>query len=211
MCLDVHGASNTHDRHTIWYGCHKGLNQAWYLDQKAIKFPTYPLKDGIKFQIKSRMPTHRALFWHEHIGGNQFRLRIRDNMPDNLKQWFTFDSRSRTIRAYAKRTHALANQAGYRYRVGVAATVRPFKGEVYQRSLWYNGARRNIRNVGQKCLDVHGGSNTNNRHVIFWNCHNGLNQAWNIDQQGFQYPKQPLADGVKFQIKSQMKNHRALI
>lgn len=56
--------------------------------------------------------------------------------------------------------------------------IRPFKNEVYQRIAYYKGHRQNIRNNGGKCLDVHGGSNTHRRHMIFWNCHKGLNQAW---------------------------------
>jgi len=209
-CLDVHGNHNSHHRHVIWWQCHNGANQGWYIDRVGYRYPPYPLGDGVKFQIKSRMPSNRALFWHEHIGSNQFRLRIRDNNPENNKQWFTFDSRTKTIRAWAKRSYVIANQQGYAFRIGVAATIRPYRNENYQRIRWYNGSRRNIRNNGQKCLDVHGGSNTHHRHVIFYNCHNGLNQAWYIDQRGVSYPRQPWGDSVKFQIRSKMSGGRAL-
>lgn len=127
------------------------------------------------------MSTFRALYWEEHIGGNQYRLRIRNNQPKNNRQWFVFNRRSRTIRAWANRGYVISNQQGYAFRIGVAATVRPYKNEIYQKSAFYGGSRRNIRNNGQKCLDVHGGVNRHRRHVIFWNCHNGLNQAWYID------------------------------
>lgn len=210
QCLDVHGGRDVNKRHTVWWSCHNGLNQAWWIDTKAIKFPPFPLKDGLKFQIKSRMAGHRALHHSEAIGGDQLRLRIQDNNPDDIRQWFAFDSRTNTIRSWSKKTLVLANQQGQGYKINVAATMRPWKGEIYQRTKWFNGSKRNIRNLGGKCLDVHGGRNVNNRHVIFWNCHNGKNQAWHIDQVGFRYPKQPLADGVKFQIKSQMKENRAL-
>jgi hypothetical protein len=209
-CLDVHGGSNTHNRHVIFYNCHNGLNQAWYIDQKGIEYPRQLRKDGVRFQIKSRMSGNRALFFHEHIGGNQFRLRIRNNMPGNGKQWFIFDSRTRTIRAAERRKFVIANQKGYAYRIGVAATIRPWIGEIYQKIAFYGGSVRNIRNNGGKCLDVHGGSNTHNRHVIFWNCHNGANQGWYTDIQGVRYPRQPLRDGVKFQIRSKMTDRRTL-
>jgi hypothetical protein len=68
-CLDVHGGSNTNNRHVHWYKCHKKLNQAWYTDRKGFNYPTYPLKNGVKFQIRSRMEGNKALFWNEHIGG----------------------------------------------------------------------------------------------------------------------------------------------
>jgi hypothetical protein len=210
QCLDVHGGADQNMRYTIFYGCHNGLNQAWIIDTKATEFPQYPLGDGIKFQIKSRMAGHRALFMAEDIGGNQLRLRIQDNNPDDVRQWFVFDSRTRTIRSHSKRNLVLANQKGQEYRIDVAATMRPFSGEVYEMSKWISGKYRTIQNLGGKCLDVHGASNTNNRHVIFYNCHNGLNQAWDVDQTGWVYPKQPLNDGVKFQIKSMMKENRAL-
>jgi hypothetical protein len=136
-CLDVHGRSNTHHRHVIWWQCHNGSNQGWYIDRVGYRYPRYPLADGVKFQIKSRMPSNRALFWHEHIGSSQFRLRIRDNNPENNRQWWTFDDRTKTIRAWARRNYVIANQQGYQFRIGVAATARPWRSENYQRIRWY--------------------------------------------------------------------------
>jgi len=178
VCMDVHGAVNRHNRWVIVWSCHNGLNQAWYVDQTRYSYPRQPLKDGQRFQVKSKMAGFRALFWNEHIGGGQYRLRIRNDQCKNNKQWFIFDRRSRTIRAWSSRTLAISNQSGKGFRIGVAAVVRSYKNEVYQRLSYYGGSRRNLRNVGGKCLDVHGGVNKHNRHVIFWNCHNGLNQGW---------------------------------
>jgi hypothetical protein len=174
-CLDVHGGSNTHNRHVIFYNCHNGLNQAWYIDRVGVSYPPYPLKSGLKFQIKSRMKNNRALFWNEHIGGDQWRLRIRNNNPENMKQWFTFDARTKTIRAWLKRNYALSNQRGQGFKINVASVVRKYTGHNTEKVKWFSGKVRNIRNVAGKCLDVHGGSNTHNRHVIYYNCHNGLN------------------------------------
>jgi hypothetical protein len=42
----------------------------------------------------------------------------------------------------------------------------------------YNG--NNIVNEKGKVLDVHGGVDAENRQVIMWNKHNGLNQQWDI-------------------------------
>jgi hypothetical protein len=209
-CLDVHGNHNSHRRHLIWYKCHNGSNQRWWIDRRGINYPRQPVSSGVKFQIKSRMQFNRALFWHEHIGANQYRLRIRDNNPTCNKQWFTFDRRTNTIRAWSRRNYAIANQKGYGFRIGVAATIRPYTGDNTERIQWHGGSRRNIRNNGAKCLDVHGKSNTHHRHVIFWNCHNGLNQAWYIDQRGILYRRAPLPNGRKFQIRSRMSTNRAL-
>lgn len=145
--------------------------------------PRYPLSDGVRFQIRSRMSTHRAVYWAEHIGAYQYRLRFRNTNPRDSKQWFVFDSRTKTIRAWADRNKVISNQINTKYNRGNAANVRQFKNEIYQRIAWYGGSRRNIRNLGGLCLDVHGNSNSNGRHLIWWPCHNNLNQAWYLDQK----------------------------
>jgi len=130
-CLDVHGNSNSNGRHVIFYRCHNGVNQRWYYDLRGVDYPRYPLKSGVKFQIKSRMPRRRALFWHEHIGGNMYRLRIQDNNPMNNKQWWTFDYRTKTIRPWARRNYAMSTHTSYRFRNNSPAVVRQYRGEVY--------------------------------------------------------------------------------
>jgi hypothetical protein len=209
-CLDVYGGRNTHMMHIHFWKCHKGANQAWTVDRKGWNYPKQPLKNGVKFQIRSRMATHKSLFYAEHIGANQFRLRIHWNNPYDAKQWFIFDSRTNTIRANAKRSHCIANQLNTKFRINVATAVRPYRGINQDKIRWYSTSKKNIQNNGKKCLDVHGGSNTDNRHVIFYNCHNGLNQAWWIDQKTKTWPRQPLKDGVRFQLKSRMAGGRAL-
>jgi hypothetical protein len=140
----------------------------------------------------------RALFWHEHIGGNQFRLRIRDMDPHCQRQWWFFDSRTRTIRAASRGNFVLSNQRGYGFRIGVAAVVRQWRGENYQRIKFFTTRYRNIQNNGKKCLDVHGGHDHHHRHVHFWNCHNGMNQGWWIDQNKPGTTRNPYPDGRKF-------------
>jgi hypothetical protein len=120
------------------------------------------LKDGRRFQIKTRMRGHRALFWHEHIGGGQYRLRIHNNNSRNNRQWWIFDSRTKTIRAWADRQKVVCNQLGHAFHIGRIAVARQWKGENYQRIQWHGGSRKNIRNNGGKCLDVWGGKNNNN-------------------------------------------------
>jgi hypothetical protein len=68
------------------------------------------------------------------------------------------------------------------FKIGVAAVIRPWKGENFQKITYHPGTLRNLRNNGGMCLDVAGGKNVNNQHLTFWTCHNGLNQGWIIDQ-----------------------------
>ena len=195
----------------------------WRINTIAGK-PTYhqPLADDIVFYIKSNMKSGRFLFWNEDIGGNQFRLRInefdikvlKDNEKLHQKFRFVFDSRTRSIRAAADKKLAISNRAGQKFNIGHPAVVREWRNEVYQRIRVYGGSKRNIRNDGGKCLDVHGGRDTQNRRVIFWNCHNGANQGWTLVRIDFQvvvkYQRPPIADGVKFQIRSTMSKGRSV-
>jgi hypothetical protein len=142
------------------------------------------------------MANFRPLFWDENIGGQQFRLRIRDDQWKNNRQWFVFDKRTRTIRAFSDKNLAISNQQGQAFRIGKHAVVRPYKNEVYQRIAYYGGSVRNLRNNGQKCLDVAGGINRHRQHVIFWNCHNGVNQGWFLTSKHPAPPK-PLPPVVK--------------
>jgi len=212
QCLDVVGASNTNRRHVTWKSCTNGANQGWMLDRSGVHFPRYPLRNGLKFQIKSRMSTNRALFVAEHIGSHQYRLRIQNNNPYDIKQWFVFDWRTRSIRSAANTRHAMSiqkNGKNWRY-FHYSAVTRKYTGSYLQKMRWFEGSRRNIRDVNIRCLDVHGNSNTHRRHVHWYKCHKGLNQAWYVDQKGYNYPGQPLASGVRFQIKSKMTGNRAL-
>lgn len=75
------------------------------------------------------MSGNKALYWDEQIGGDQFRLRIRDNFPRDSKQWFVFDSRTKSIRAFAKRDYVISVQSGMGWTVGSAVVLRGFKGD----------------------------------------------------------------------------------
>ena len=47
-----------------------------------------------------------------------------------------------------------------------------------------------IVNERGKCFDVHGGVDDENRNIIAWNKHSGLNQQWNIVYAD-EYPEEP--------------------
>jgi hypothetical protein len=70
-----------------------------------------------------------------------------------------------------------------------------------------------------KVMDVHGGSDTENRNIIAWKKHNGLNQQWDIVYAD-EYPGEPGKGELNsdfglyverpFYIVSEMKSHRLL-
>lgn len=138
--MDVHGNADQNKRHVHWYGCHNGLNQAWSYDLKGFNYPAYPLADGVKFQIRSKMEGNKALFWSEHIGGEKYRLRIQAHDPENEKQWWFFDSRTHTVRPLLKKDFVLANDKGHGFSIGVAATIRQYNGDITEKTKWFNGA-----------------------------------------------------------------------
>jgi len=182
----------------VWYKKHNNAAQRWKIDTTEWKWTEYPLPDGVEFQLRTRMKSHRALFWYEHIGSDQYRLRIRDHAPWDNNQWWVFDTRTHTIRPSSDRTKVLSNQLGHRWRTGAAAVVRPWQGKYTQMMQWKNGT---IQNLVGKCLDVWGGTDSEHNHLTFYNCHGGANQHWNIDKNRSVIPNYPLRDHVKFQIK----------
>jgi len=206
-CFSADG--NHHDSYIRIFPCTGAANQAWFYDDKKAVFPTQPLVDGAKFQIKSRMLGNKALFWYEHLGSNQYNLRIRTNDPEQENQWWTFDSRTHTIRAWNKRTYAISTIHG-NLAHGQNAVLKPYTGQKNEIATWHAGSRQNVRNAGGFCLDVSGAGNNHHQVVIWHNCHTGENQGWFIDQEGAQFAHPPIKDGEKFQIRSRMTEGRSL-
>jgi len=195
-------------------------SQAGKTEVTEVDAKIQPLKNGVKFLIKSKMSGEKALYWNEPIGNDQFRLRIQNSNAHNQRAWFMFDSRTATIRSALKTSYVISNQLGQGYKTGKAAVVRPWKGETQQRLHFYSGCKRNIRNDGGFCLDVQGGRNANNQPVQFHACNNGDNQGWGISQlkivktkdvHGRNDGKYPLKDGVKFIIRSELAGHWMLV
>jgi hypothetical protein len=175
-CLDVQSGSDTHMRHIIFYNCHNGLNQGWWIDQSGAQFRKQPFSNGIKFQIRSRMAGNRALYHHyQHIGSHQYRALIRASLPGEDRQWWIFDSRTRSIRAHTRRNYAISNQYGQKFLMKKAVVIRPWKNEHYQKLSFYPGKLRNLRNPAGYCIDVYQNKNKNDARTIFYICHNGAN------------------------------------
>lgn len=161
-CLQTYGNSGNENYHLVFYVCGTAPGQAWFLDQKEVKFKAFPVKDNEPFQIKTKMKSRRALFWNEDIGQSQYRLRIQDNDPYNNRQWWFFDHRTHTIRANADKNKVISVQIGGHFNGnGFHAVVRDYKdGDILQKVNWYDNVKKikTIRNVGKKCLDVDAGA-----------------------------------------------------
>jgi hypothetical protein len=217
-CLDVSGGRNVNNQIVTWWNCHNGNNQGWVISQIKIvnvkdhetKDGRFPVKDGVKFMIRSAMRAQRMLYANERIDGRNRNVRIRDFDAHVVTAYWVFDSRTNTIRSAHYRNWVLSNRQR-NYRIGQNAVVRPWTGEKTQPIKFFGGSRRNIRNYGGKCLDVHGGADQHNRQVIWWNCHNGANQGWRINTIGGKPSyRQPLKDNIAFYIRSAMSGGRNL-
>jgi len=56
------------------------------------------------------MNSKRVLFYNEHIGGRQYRLRIRSPKGDR-REWWVYDAKTQSIRLAADKKFAISNQA----------------------------------------------------------------------------------------------------
>lgn len=69
----------------------------------------------------------------------------------------------------------------------------------FQHIRFLGGQFQNIKNDGEKCLEVAGAYNAHNANVQWAAaCSNGWHQQWYIDKHAYGKPRFPLADGVKF-------------
>jgi hypothetical protein len=145
------------------------------------------------------MAKHNALtFSGHHIGAHQYILKMLRHNPYDLKQWFVFDWRTKTIRTSSDRNKVVANRLGYKFRINNYAVARPYRNSWYDRLHWNHGPNRNIRNNGNYCLGVQGANNAVNHYTTFQNCHEGDHQAWVLDKRGAKKVTYPLGNQIKF-------------
>lgn len=106
------------------------------------------------------MPEGRALYFAEHIGSYQYRMRVHDHRPADDSQWWTFDKRTHSIRAWTKRNYAISHKIGHQFRIDQEIVLREWRGESYQRMDWWDGSSNNLRAPSGKCLTL-----PNNKHA----------------------------------------------
>jgi len=127
----------------VWNTCSDTALNAFRYDIKDVVFPPQPLVDGAKFQIKSRMEGNKALFYSDNYGENEYLCRVRANDPEDITQWWVFDSRTHTIRTAKDHNFVLSTYRTYGGS-GQYAVVKPFTGQKNQIALWHSGAISNI-------------------------------------------------------------------
>lgn len=157
MCLEIWGGADTHHNYLTFWKCHGGPSNKWNIDLKAKKFPKYPLQDGVKFQIKSSTHKEFAIYPHDHLGNNQYWLRERYSEPFDDKQWWTFDSRSNTIRYWSNRNQVIGTYYHHRgflggYYNGQYVYLKNFEGNHFDNIKFTLRKGGNMRNHGGFCL-----------------------------------------------------------
>jgi hypothetical protein len=116
LCVDSSGGRNTFNNQIIVWSCHNGQNQKWSVAALNKKF-NIKASGGVRsgkmdrFQIVTRMRSNRVIFYNEHIGGNQHRLRIRNPTGDN-REWWVYHPATKSIRLWANRGFVISNQRG---------------------------------------------------------------------------------------------------
>ena len=123
------------------------------------------------------MNSKRVLFYNEHIGGSQYRLRIRNKRGD-AREWWKYDAKRRTIHIANNRNRVISNEMNQGAEKGKRVVMAPYKNSV--QSVFYDGRSQRIHNGRDKrvCVDVWGGRDAENQHTTYWTCHNGKNQKW---------------------------------
>lgn len=209
-CLYVSGNSDSHNRHTLWSKCNNYQGQGWLIDRRGYNYPRFPIRSGVRFQMKIRMKYQRPIYWAQKTSYNQYYLKIRDNFPANGRQWFVWDGRTNTIRAWSKRSHVVANYYNQRFN-NYYAMLRPYRqGDNTLQIRWYNRRYRNMQNNGRKCFSLQSYHNSHNRYVYTYACSNRAAQSWFLTQVGERSTRQPLADGKRFIIRSRQSGGKAV-
>jgi len=211
-CLYDPNRGQSANQHPRWHFC-MSKNPAFKLsieEQQEFK-NFFPLTDDVKFQIRTKMSSHRALTVREHIGGYQYILRMKWSNPMDSNQYFSFDKRTHTIRQAGNRNMAIGSRIGYNWNVGAGyhLVVRAYDGR-YQQVQWKDGKSSNIRAGSGKCMDVAYNRDTEDNTVCWFQCHSHLNQAWKLVQKGKFEPNFPLRDGVKFNIFTRQNGKRVV-
>jgi len=95
--------------------------------------------------------------------------------------------------------------------MGSYAVLREYKNDRHTQKLgWFSGSIKNIRNRARQCLDVANRNPNHAAYVVWWECHNGHNQAWFIDTAGLKIEKYPFPDGQQFRIFTKMESKRVV-
>jgi len=123
------------------------------------------------------MSSNRVLYYNEHIGAGQYRLRIRKPKGDS-REWFVYHQKTQSIRLASRKSWAISNQLNYGVSRGKALVLRNYKNSA--QTIYYEPRTQRLHNGRDTrfCVDVWGGRNRDGTQTTFWSCHNGANQRW---------------------------------
>jgi hypothetical protein len=190
----------------IWT-CHNGWNQRWSVVSTARKTHNARRSNiqSTRFMIRTHMRGNRVLYWNEHIGHGDYRLRIRTARNDVGREWWIYHPQTQTIRLYSSRSYAISNKYNQGVQRGKAVVMRAYR--TGDQSIYYDRRTHRIHNGRDErfCIDVWGGQNRENQHTTYWTCHKGANQRWQLKY----YPSVPtnlgFRHGQRFKIESKIK------
>lgn len=166
------------------------------------------MKNGVKFILKSAMKGRREIFWNEHLGNNEYKLRIQNSNANNQRAWFVIDSRTKTIRPSEKPDYTISNRHGHGFGRGKVAVVRPWRGEAEQMLSFFSGMHMTIRNEKGFCLTVEEGKDVANQPLIFDKCEDKAKDGWAVSALKIvdvTTHKNPIHDGEKFLLRTKSK------
>ena len=156
-CLDLPGGQ-THDGANITlYPCHDGNNQKWNLNHIVSPYITYaadPSKGLDKY------------------GDSTLNL---DPIWGGENQKFTMHADG-TIKVQGQCVNlpSISN--------GTSLNIKDCVKDLSEQKFEYDkNSKRIIHSSSRKCLDLPGGQTGNGTDITIWDCHDGVNQKWNIN------------------------------
>jgi hypothetical protein len=198
-------------------------NQFWGMKEAKFdkaKRGSYPIRDGLPFFLRSGMKGAKMdLMWErEHVDDvhERHRLFMQKMDGENKQALWTFDSRTRSIRAFHKRTHTIGQHDGKDLEKRLF--LEYFMDNRWQRVRFTPGQTMNYRNEAGRCLTRSQYKNHNDKkatQVRFIHCSFGsnLDNSWKIvkwtsDMESLH--KIPVADGQSFILRSKMAGGKVI-
>jgi hypothetical protein len=216
LAIDVAWGKNNDGAIVHMWTHHGGINQRWDADYN-VKRPVYKssgMTPNKPFMIQSKMTDGRVLFFGRHIAGNQYEMQIRKPQYDEREIYF-FDSKSGLIRNARHRNWVIGVQKG-RTNKGSRLVLREAEKHSNQAMAHRYLANRPhnwspLSNLNL-CWDVAGGRNADGAYIMMWNCHNGLNQRFEVNYSVNKpvYKSTGIAPGKPFMIKSNLAGGKVL-
>jgi hypothetical protein len=127
------------------------------------------------------MNSKRVMFYNEHIGGSQYRLRIRNKRGD-AREWWKYDAKRRTIHIANNRNRVISNEMNQGAEKGKRVVMAPYKNSV--QSVFYDGRSQRI--------------------------HNGKNQKWQIAYKPGTPKNTGFKSNKRIRIRSKMAGGRVV-